>query len=157
MAIDFMPLGQAAAEVNRVLTSDGTVLINFHHPDLYPMGVRKLADIKKRISRSTVHIMRREKLARLFDIGSEKAPKKRPREEKTQRLRDKLDVLKLEFVDINFVVFYFPHIVFQSVEHIENFITTEFPNTFFQVSEQKNPRLENSWYQAEIRRENTKL
>ena len=132
MAIDFMP-EDAFSEVVRILKNDGTFLANLHHPNLIQIARSQMYEIK-----STIHTCNQK----LKHGGNSKV-----REKYAKRLTEAL----VEYRSAQFILNYFPQLVFENAKEIEDFVSGKFTVESLTVEEHQNRPHANGWFYVEVR------
>lgn len=129
-AADFMPR-EVYSEIYRVLRTDGKFLAVFHHESLITCAEFSLKPLIKKLKTAEQKVLHGKKSRKI--------------EQRIQR-RDRL---LIELRDIQFIISTLPHLIFSSIEEIEDVLSSY----GFAVSEaiEVNPSNgENGWYFADL-------
>lgn len=134
MAIDFMPR-QAFEEAYRVLDSDGTLLVNFHHPNLITINRLKIDEVAHRLRSAQQKIRNGRKSSHYSEYVA------------------KFEAVLLEYNDVKFVLTEFPNHIFHSVREIDDYFTSNLSFTGVQIEEHTGKPGENGWFFLRARKE----
>lgn len=128
MAIDFMPKS-SFNELSRVLKPDGSVLINFHHPDLIKIAELDFPQLQQKVRSKAKKVKFGQKSAQI------------------EQHRLALKRAQQELQDAIFILNHFPHHIFYSIEEINSFLSPLLIDHEVMV-EENTSRGQNGWYSA---------
>jgi len=133
MAIDFMPRQETFEEVKRTLKPGGELLINFHHPELIDQARIRYEEV----------LRNRRSLFQAKKFGA--------KSHKLGQVDAKIEEVRIEVQDLEFILNVFPNLVFYCPEEIMAFLNTKFPGGNAQVQEFSKINAETGWYGARVK------